>query len=168
VHEDWVIDQGVWDGLEEGILAAQRLDGQEYGRLMAAFSENVSLAGQQQAGLYVWYLLRNVVGGIAGGMPSESFLHDISINHTGGFEKVAKADSSLLEDALRKVFELPPKVKDVGPGGLLFLAPAACGVLLADSGYELSVLKEKLNKWWMRSSNNFYNKGLRRLSSLYF
>jgi hypothetical protein len=157
-----LIDENVWARLGKIVKAAHDLNREEFAILSRAFSREVNIPGQQKAGLYLWYLLRHALAKVAGGLPSASDLSRISGDYVANFSAVVEADRSILEDTFRKVFELSPLVKEIGPGDLLVLGSAALGVLSEDSDEELARMKPGLNRWWASNSESFHNQGLRR------
>jgi hypothetical protein len=156
------IDGAVWRALCSLVNAASNLDGQALAGRSQEFSNKIKLAGQQQAGLYIWFLLRQVAACIVGRVPNADDLKIISAENYRAFSTVVTASRSAFEDTLRKVFELQPLEKEIGPGDLLVLGSAALGVLLRALGSDLDTLKPKLGEWWLRHSAKFYNQGLKR------
>jgi hypothetical protein len=157
------IDEDVWDRLTALIRAAHELDREAFAGLLRSINADVELRGRQRAGLYVWYLLRNALGGKAGGQaPTDAELADISHDHVERFSAVVNAGRPVLEDLFRKVFERAPLTKQIGPGDLLVLGPAALGVLYEDPDPELITMKPHLSSWWQRHAEKFHSQGLLR------
>jgi hypothetical protein len=158
-----VLDEEVWDRLTAIIVAARGLDREEFLALARPFAEQVNLHGHQRAGLYLWFVLRNALAGKVGGRePTDAELADISRDYAERFSAVVDADRPILEDTFRKVFERAPLKKEVGPGDLLVLAPAAIGVLYNDPGSALSRIKPSLSSWWQKYAEKFHSQGLLR------
>ena len=155
------IDEDVWDRLARIIRAAHERDREVFAALGRSFATEVELRGHQRAGLYVWYLLRNALGGKVGGrMPTDAELARMSHDYAGRFSAVVDADRPLLEDIFRKVFERPPLTKKISPGELAVLGLAALGVLYEDPDAELSRMKPHLTSWWQKHAETFHSEGL--------
>lgn len=155
MNTDSVLDEDVWDRLSAIIMAAHELDRDTFVALGWSFNNEVKLPGKQRAGLYVWYLLRNALGGKVGGrVPTDDELARISHDYVARFSSLVMADRPILEDTFRKVFERTPLTKEIGPGDLLVLAPAALGVLYSDPGTELNRMKPHLNSWWQKHATS--------------
>jgi hypothetical protein len=160
---DGALDEGVWDRLTDMIGAAHEMHRESYWALARSMADEVALPGHQRAGLYLWYLLRNALGGKVGErVPTDAELVRISCDYFARFSGLVDADRPVLEDLFRKVFERAPVKKEIGPGGLLALAPAALGVLYEEPGAELSRMKPRLNSWWQRYAQKFHSQGLLR------
>jgi hypothetical protein len=163
VEQRDVIDEVVWQHLGRVIAAAHGLNRDNFARLSRDFASQVRLPGQQKAGLYLWYLLRHALAHLVGGaVPREDDLGRAADNYGARFSAVVDADRNLLEDTFRKVFELPPRTKEIGPGELLVLGTAALGVLYVDPSADLEKMKPKLAQWWSNNSEQFHSQGLRR------
>ena len=163
MNVDSVLDEEIWDRLAGIIRAAHEMDREVFLARARSFAEDVGLPGHQQAGLYLWYLLRNALGGKVGGrVPTDAELTQISRDYFARFSALADADRPTLEDTFRKVFERAPVKKEISPGGLLVLAPAALGVLYEDPDAELTRMKPHLNSWWQKHAEKFHSQGLLR------
>lgn len=163
MNADSVLDEDVWGRLVEIIAAAHESDKDTFLARAWSFSNEVKLPGKQRAGLYVWYLLRNALGGKVGGrVPTDAELAHLSRDYFAGFNALVDADRPILEDTFRKVFERAPLEKEIDPGELLVLAPAAIGVLYDDPDEELSRMKPHLTKWWQKHSAKYHSQGLLR------
>ncbi len=163
MNADSMLDEEVWERLTAMIMAAHGTDRESFLALVWSFSQEVELPGHQRAGLYLWYLLRNALGGKVGGrVPTDDELARISRDYVARFSALVNADRPILEDTFRKVFERAPLKKEIGPGDLLMLAPAALGVLYSDPGAELSRMKPHLNNWWLKNAEKFHSEGLLR------
>jgi hypothetical protein len=157
------IDEDVWGRLAAIIWAAHELNREAFVARLRSFADEVELRGHQRAGLYLWYLLRNALGGKVGGrVPTDAELARISRDYAGKFSTVVDADRPLLEDTFRKVFERLPLTKQIGPGELLVLGSAAIGVLYGDPDAELSRMKPHLGSWWQKHAEKFHSQGVHR------
>ena len=157
------IDEEVWSELVAVIGAAHALDREGFGAVMSSAGARLPLREQQKMGLYLWYLLRQVLGRMAGGrVPTDAELELISQRYGAKFRRLVKGDSILLGDTFRKVFERKPVLRDIGAGGLLVLGSAALGVLCDNPDEELAALKPKLDSWWREHSESLYRKGMLR------
>lgn len=160
---DSVLDEEVWDRLAGMIRAAHEMDRELFAVRARSLGEEVELPGQQRAGLYLWYLLRNALGGKVGGrVPTDAELARISRDYFARFSAVVDADRLALEDTFRKVFERAPLKEEIGPGALLVLGLAAVGVLYEDPDAELSKMKPHLDSWWRKHAEKFHSQGLLR------
>lgn len=163
MNADNALDEGVWDRLTEIITAAHEMRRDSFFALTRSLVDEVVLSGQQRAGLYLWYLLRNALGRKAGGRgPTDAELAFIADDYFARFSVLVGTDVAVLEDLFRKVFERAPVKKEISPGELLVLAPAALGILYEDPGAELSRMKPRLNSWWQRYAEKFHSQGLLR------
>jgi hypothetical protein len=163
MNADSVVDEEVWDRLTEMIRAAHELNREAFAVLTRSFADEMKLPRQQRAGLYLWYLLRNARGGMVGGrVPTDAELARISRDYFARFSAVVDADRPTIEDVFRKVFERAALKKEIGPGALLVLAPAALGVIYPDPDAELSRMKPHLNRWWQKHSEKYHSQGLLR------
>jgi hypothetical protein len=161
MNADSVLDEEVWDRLTAIIMAAHGLDREAFLALVGSFAKEVKLPRQQRAGLYLWFVLRNALAGKVGGrVPTDAELADISRDYFARFNALVDADRPILEDTFRKVFERAPLKKEIGPGDLLVLAPAAIGVLYNDLGSALSRIKPGLSSWWQEHAKKFHSQGL--------
>lgn len=160
---DSVLDEDVWERLTAIIMAAHELDRDRFLALARSFSNEVKLPAQQRAGLYLWFVLRNALAGKVGGrVPTDAELAHISHDYAERFSSLVAADRAILEDTFRKVFERAPLKKEIGPGGLLVLAPVAIGVLYNDPASALSRIKPGLSSWWQEYAEQFHRQGLLR------
>jgi hypothetical protein len=75
---------------------------------------------------------------------------------------LVNADQPIPEDLFRTVFERAPLKKEIGPGDLLVLAPAALGVLYDDPDTELCRVKPHLNSRWQKHAEKYHTQGLLR------
>lgn len=163
MNADSVLDEEVWDRLIGIVTAAHEMDKASFVARARSFAEEVPLPGHQRAGLYLWYLLRNALGGKVGGrVPTDAELTRISRDYVARFSTVVDADRPILEDTFRHVFERAPLKKEITPGELLVLGPAALGVLYEDPDAELSRMKPHLNNWWRKHAEKFHSQGLLR------
>jgi hypothetical protein len=163
MNADSVLDEEVWDRLTAIIMAAHELDREKFLALLRSFGEQVKHPGHQRAGLYLWFVLRNALAGKVGGRePTDAELADISRDYAERFSIVVDADRPILEDNFRKVLELAPLKKEIGPGDLVVLALAAIGVLWNDPGLALSRIKPGLSSWWQEYAEKFHSQGLLR------
>jgi hypothetical protein len=163
MNTDGVIDEEIWDRLTEIIKAAHELNREAFVAHARSFADEMKLPKQQRAGLYLWYLLRNALGGTVGGrVPTDIELAQISRDYLERFNAVVDADRATMEDVFRKVFERAPLEKEVGPGALLVLAPAALGVIYPDPDVELNRMKPHLNNWWLKHAEKYHSQGLLR------
>lgn len=160
---DSVFDEEVWDRLAGMIRAAREMDREMFAPLGRSFGEELDLPGQQRAGLYVWYLLRNALGGKVGGrMPTDAELARISRDYFARFSALVDADRLALEDTFRKVFERVPLKEEISPGALLVLGLAVLGVLYEDPAAAPSRMKPHLDRWWRKHADKFHSQGLLR------
>ncbi|MGH3168391.1 MAG: hypothetical protein ACRDN0_21225 [Trebonia sp.] len=158
---DSVLDEETWDRLAEIIKAAHQSDREAFLARVQSFAQEMKHPAHQRAGLYVWYLLRNAAGGKVGGRaPTDAELTRISREYFPKFSALVTADRITMEDTFRKVFERPPRKKEIRPGDLLMLGPAAIGVLYEDPDAELSKMKPHLNRWWQKHAEEFHGQGL--------
>lgn len=163
MNVDSVLDEEVWDRLAGMIRAAHETDREMFASLGRSFGEEVDLPRQQRAGLYVWYLLRNALGGKVGGrVPTDAELARISRDYFARFSGLVDADRAAMEDTFRKVFERAPLKEEISPGGLLVLGLAALGVLYEDPDAELGRMKPHLDRWWGKHAEKFHSQGLLR------
>lgn len=163
LNEDSVLDEEVWDRLTRIISAAHEMDRDVFLALAMSFGNEMPLPGQQRAGLYLWYLLRNALGAKTGDRaPTDAELADISREYAARFSSLVGADRFALEDTFRKVFERPPVKKEIGPGDLFVLGLATLGILYEDPDAELTRMKPHLNSWWQKHAGKFYSQGLLR------
>jgi|HubBroStandDraft_3_1064219.scaffolds.fasta_scaffold15360_3 hypothetical protein len=163
MNADSVLDEEVWDGLVEIIMAAHEGNRELFLGRAGEFAKEVELRGHQRAGLYLWYLLRNAVGGkVDRRVPTDAELASISRKYVARFSALVVADRSILEDTFREVFERAPLKRAIRPGDLLVLAPAALGVLYDDPAAELARMKPHLNEWWKMHADKFHREGLLR------
>ncbi|HEX6452160.1 MAG TPA: hypothetical protein VF060_22205 [Trebonia sp.] len=157
------IDEDVWERLAGIIRAAHEMDREVFAALTRSFGTEVELRGHQRGGLYVWYLLRNALGGKVGErVPTDAELVRISHDYVGGFSAVTGAGRNVLEDLFWKVFERAPLTKEVGPGDLFVLGSASLGVLYESPDAELRRMKPHLTNWWQKHAGKFHSQGLVR------
>lgn len=157
------LDEEIWDRLVELIKAAHEMDMEVFQARQWSFAKEVKLPGQHRAGPFLWYLLRNALGGKVGGrVPTDAELELISRDYFPRFGALVKADRTVLEDTFRTVFERAPLKKEITPAELIVLAPAALGVLYEDPDAELSRMKPHLDRWWQKYSEKLRSQGLLR------
>jgi hypothetical protein len=121
---DSVIDEEVWDRLAGIIWAAHQMDKRVFLARARSLAEEVDLPRQQRAGLYVWYLLRNALGGKVGGrVPTDAELARIARDCFALFSPLVNADRTALEETFRKVFERAPLEKESSAGSPLRSLP---------------------------------------------
>jgi hypothetical protein len=155
------LEEEIWDRLVELIRAAHEMDMEVFLARQWSFAKEVKLPGQHRAGPFLWFLLRNALGGKVGGrVPTDAELELISHDYFARFSVLVNADRTVLEDTFRKVFERAPLKKEITPADLLVLAPAALGVLYDDSDAELSRMKPHLDRWWQKYSEKLRSQGL--------
>ena len=155
------LEEEIWDRLVELIRAAHEMDLEVFQALQWTFAKEVKLPGQHRAGPFLWYLLRNALGGKVGGRaPTDAELELISRDYSARFGVLVKADRTVLEDTFRTVFERAPLKKEITPAELMVLAPAALGVLYEDPDAELSRMKPHLDRWWQKYSEKLRSQGL--------
>lgn len=163
MNADSILDEEVWDRLSAIIMAAHGPAMEAFMALARSFAKEVRLPGQQRAGLYLWFILRNALAGkVNERVPTDAELARISRDYFAEFSALVDADRPILEDLFRKVFERAPLKKEIGPGDLLVLAPAAIGVLYKDPGSALSRIKPHLSSWWQESAEKFHSQALLR------
>lgn len=163
---DCGFDEEIWDRLARIVRAAHEMDRDVFLARAQSFADEVGLPGQQRAGLYLWYLLRNALGGKVGGrVPTDAELARISHDYFARFSALADADRRTLEDTFRKVFERAPVKKEISPGGLLVLAPAALGVLYEDLDAELASMSQALRAWLLSAVVPVFDRGVRLLAA---
>jgi RHS repeat-associated protein len=162
---DSVLDEDTWGRLSQMIRAAHEENRETLLVLMRSFAQE-ALPAHQCAGLYVWYLLRNAIAEKVGGRaPTDAELTHISRDYFAGFSVLVDADRSVLEDTFRKVCERPPLNREIRPGDLLVLGPAALGVLYEDPDAELERMKPRLINWWQKYGEKFHSQGVLRYGS---
>jgi hypothetical protein len=155
------LDEEIWDRLVELIKAAHAMDAEVFRARQRSFGDEVKLPGQHRAGPFLWYLLRNALGGKVGGrVPTEAELEFISHEYCVRFGALVNADRTVLEDTFRSVFELTPLKKEISPAELMVLAPPALGVLYDDADAELSRMKPHLDRWWQKYSEKLRAQGV--------
>ena len=163
MNVDSVPDEEVWDHVAGMIRAARKMDREMFAARGRSFADEVKLPGHQRAGLYLWYLLRNALGGKVGGrVPTDAELARISRDYFARFSALVDADQAAMEDTFRKVFERAPLKEEISPGGLLVLGLAALGVLYEDPDAELGRMKPHLDRWWRKHAEKFHSQGLLR------
>jgi hypothetical protein len=154
------LDDEIWDRLVGLIKAAHEMDTEVFQARQQSFAREVKLPGQHRAGPFLWYLLRNALGGKAGGRePTDAELELISHEYAAPFGILVKADRTVLEDTFRSVFERPPVKKEITPAELMVLAPPALGVLYDDPDAELRRMKPHLDRWWQKFSVRLRDEG---------
>jgi hypothetical protein len=163
MNADSVLDEEVWGRLTEIIQDADQLNREAFAAHGRSFGDEMKLPAQQRAGLYVWFMLRNALGGTVGGrVPTDAELAQISRDYFARISVLVDADQTTMEDVFRKVFERPPLKQEIGPAALLVLALAALGVIYPDPAVELSRIKPHLNRWWQKHSEKYHRQGLLR------
>jgi hypothetical protein len=156
---DTMLDEMAWSYLVGAVGAAHALDQQELKRRTLAAAREVPLPGLQEAGLYVWYLLRCALADAAGQWPpADDELRRISEDHIQRFTVLLPAGRENLEDLFRHVFERAARVREVTAGDLLLQGSAALGVLYDDPDRELEAMKPRLEYWWRLHSAKFHGK----------
>jgi hypothetical protein len=69
------LDEEIWDRLVEIIGAAHEMDREVFLARQWSFVKEVKLPGQHRAGAFLWFLLRNALGGKIGGrVPTDAEL----------------------------------------------------------------------------------------------
>jgi len=155
------LDEEIWGWLVELIKAAHEMDAEVFQARLRSFADEVTPAGQHRAGPFLWYLLRNALGGKVGGrVPTDAELELISHDYSVKFGALVNADRTILEDTFRSVFERVPLKKEISAAELMVLAPPALGVLYDDPDAELGRMKPHLDKWWQKYSEKLRSQGL--------
>lgn len=154
------VDEVAWSHLSGMIGAAHRLDHADYvARARALGAE--SLARQQRAGLYVWFLLRNAVGEvIEWRVPSDEDLERVARDHARGFRILTGGDAKALENVLRQAWRRSQREKKLTPGEMLVVGGAAIGLLCHDAGGSLNRMKPQLDEWWRKHAGDYLKGGL--------
>jgi hypothetical protein len=154
------LDEEIWNRLVEPIRAAHEMDVEVFRARQWSFAKEVKLPGQHRAGPFLWYRLRNALGGKVGGrVPTDAELELISCDYSVRFGALVNADRTVLEDTFRSVFERAPLKKGISPAELMALAPPALGVLYDDPDAELSRMKPHLDRWWQKYSEELRSQG---------
>ena len=163
MNVDSVLDEEVWDRLAGIIRAAHEMDREVFVVRARSFAEEMELPGQQRAGLYLWFLLRNALFWKVGKrVPTDAELARISRDYFARFRALVDADRLALEDTFRKVFERTPLREEISPGALLVLGLAVLGVLYEDPDAELTKMKPHLDSWWREHAEKFHSQGVLR------
>ncbi len=106
--EDDGVNNDLWARLRTVVSSASRGDADSHSLELMRWPTEVSLAGQQHAGVYLLYLLYRTVKTALGKSPTPADLHELTITVYPRFRKVIRADDVQLEDTFRRAFELPP------------------------------------------------------------
>jgi hypothetical protein len=159
-HNDGVNDDA-WRRLSQIVIAANRGDADAHALAIMRWPAEVPLAVQQRVGVYLLYLLYRQVKVILGRQPTAEDLHELTGDIYPKFSEIlSKADEILLEETLRRVFELPPLRAPLKPGDFGVFSSVALGVLMTNPEVDLETMLPGLASWLHRNQEKFRAEGL--------
>jgi hypothetical protein len=156
-----VIDPVRWQILSEMIIAASRGDKDEVHKAIMRMAKEVPDDGV--AGTYLWFLIQYHVAKLLGHQPTADELHQLADDISARFLRAvpaARTDQSILERALRTVFDLAAEEEQVAGGRIVVVGAAALGVMLDDPSAQLESMRPLLAEWWRRYQDDFREQGL--------
>lgn len=154
------LDENVWGRLVEIVAAASRGDADGHALAVLTFSKRVPLAGHQQAGAYLTYLLYHQMRKALGRVPTGEDVPDLTLSTYPKFREVVVADEAMLEEAFRKALQLPPLRTALTAGEFMLLSSAALGAMLVDPIAGLDALRPGLALWIWRMRDAFPDAGI--------
>ena len=118
------------------------------------------LAGQQQMGLYLWYLLQYRVIDELGRKASPEDLHELTLSVYPRFRELVRGSEAQLEDTFRRAFEFSPLLSPpLTAADFMIFASVALGVLLVDPSAQLAAAHPHVAAWWHRHVQRFRTEG---------
>jgi hypothetical protein len=153
------LNDDLWVRLRAVVAAASRGDSDAHALELLRWRNEVSLASQQHAGVYLLYLLYRAVKDMIGKSPTSVDLHEIAVSAYPRFREILRAEEAQLEDTFRRAFDLPLR-GPLKPGEFVVFSSAALGVLLMSPDEDLERMRPGLASWLDRNRDRFRAEGL--------
>jgi hypothetical protein len=154
------LDGELWARLHTVVTSANRGDTDSHALELLRWRDEVPLASQQYAGIYLLYLLYRAVKDTLGRSPNQSDLHELTTSAYPRFREIMRAEEGQLEDTFRRAFDLPPLRPPLTAGEFVVFSSVALGVLLVNPDNDLEVMRPGLASWLQRNHARIRAEGL--------
>jgi hypothetical protein len=150
------IDDDVWRRLCEIVDAASKGNADSVVRDALRWPAEVSLAGQQRAGLYLRALMEYRIKEILQRKPTEDDLGQLAVRVFPNFSHILPlAGQWQLEEALRRACRMAPRGASIPAGEFMAFGAVALGVLLDNPNEQLLNMRPHVAAWWRRNQDKF-------------
>jgi hypothetical protein len=153
VSNGGLLDDVVWDGLINVVVAANRREARSVLDNFLKVGNRVDLAGHRLIGVYLNGLLDHHLNDILGHAPTKDDLRALSKPLSSTFDQLLPASLGYLESTLVVSAELDPFDTALNYAEFTLHMAVALGLLLGDPAHDLSIGRDSLSSWLMERAD---------------